>query len=192
MIGISKYLWPLLGLVATVQSAALVKVLYDRDRLIKSGEEIVLPVKPVDPRDIFRGEYVILGYDLSSIRQPGPAPEIANLSRGSTVYVRLGKGADGNWTVSGVSADAPKLSPDERVLKGQVINVWSAQDKRDVVLNVRYGIESYFVPEGTGRVLEEKVRDHKIEAIVAVGGDGEAALKGLVIDGERHVDPPLL
>jgi uncharacterized membrane-anchored protein len=57
---------------------------------------------------------------------------------------------------------------------------------------MRYGVETYFVPEGTGRALESKVRDHKIEAIVAVGADGQAALKGLVIDGERHVDPPLL
>ena len=34
--------------------------------------------------------------------------------------------------------------------------------------------------------------EHKIEAIVAVGADGTAVLKGLVIHGERHVDPPLL
>jgi len=41
-------------------------------------------------------------------------------------------------------------------------------------------------------VLESKVREHKIDAILAVGADGSAALKGLVVDGERHVDPPLL
>jgi uncharacterized membrane-anchored protein len=57
---------------------------------------------------------------------------------------------------------------------------------------MRYGIETYFVPEGTGRALESQVREHKIDAILAVGSDGTAALKGLVIDGERHVDPPLL
>ncbi len=60
------------------------------------------------------------------------------------------------------------------------------------MVNVRYGIENCFVPEGTGRALEDKVRAHKIEAIVAVAADGTAALKGLIVDGERHEDPPLL
>lgn len=192
MIGVSKFLWPLLGLVAVVQSGALVKIVYDRDRLLKTGDEILLQVMPVDPRDLFRGDYVILGYDISSFRQPNPAPEIADLSNGQMVYARLGKGADGTWSTVGLSAERPKPAPDERVLKGRVVNVWSPNAKGEVVVNIRYGIESYFVPEGTGRALEQKVREHKIEAIVAVGDDGDAALKGLVIDGERHVDPPLL
>jgi uncharacterized membrane-anchored protein len=70
--------------------------------------------------------------------------------------------------------------------------MWRGQSGSDGVLSLRYGIETYFVPEGTGRVLESKVREHKIDAILAVGADGSAALKGLVVDGERHVDPPLL
>ena len=56
---------------------------------------------------------------------------------------------------------------------------------------MRFGIESYFVAEGTGKVLEDSVREKKIQALVAIGTDGSAALKGLVIDGQRHEDPPL-
>jgi uncharacterized membrane-anchored protein len=78
------------------------------------------------------------------------------------------------------------------VLKGRVNRVWRPESSPDQALIMRYGVETYFVPEGTGRALESKVREHKIEAIVAVGADGQVALKGLVIDGERHVDPPLL
>jgi uncharacterized membrane-anchored protein len=78
------------------------------------------------------------------------------------------------------------------VLKARVKSVWLGPDASRGVINLRYGIETYFVPEGTGRALEDKVREHKIDAIVAVGEDGTAVLKGLAIDGERHVDPPLL
>ena len=43
----------------------------------------------------------------------------------------------------------------------------------------------------TGKPLEEKVREHKISTLLALGPDGTAAIKGLLIDGERHEDPPL-
>jgi uncharacterized membrane-anchored protein len=72
----SRYFWPLLIFVALVQTAALFKIVYDKDSLLKSGREITLPVKPVDPRDIFRGDYVTLGYDISSLNAsqvPGPS-----------------------------------------------------------------------------------------------------------------------
>jgi uncharacterized membrane-anchored protein len=84
------------------------------------------------------------------------------------------------------------VAPGDVVLKGRVQSIWKTNNPEETVMNIRYGIEQYFVPEGTGRVLEDQVRDHKIEAIVTVGSDGTAALKGLVVDGRRHEDPPLL
>ena len=194
MSGTRRYFWPLLIFVALVQSAALFKMVYDRDRLLKSGREITMPVKPLDPRDLFRGDYVTLGYDISTLNKANvPAANFNDFQAGSTVYVTLSPGTGGGWTVSGVTSVFPnQTAPADVVLKGHVYRVWRPQSTPDEVLNMRYGVETYFVPEGTGRALESKVRDHKIEAIVAVGADGQAALKGLVIDGERHVDPPLL
>ena len=46
------------------------------------------------------------------------------------------------------------------------------------------------MPEGTGRDLEQKVRDKKISAVLAVGGSGDVAIKALVVDGQRiHQEP---
>ena len=56
---------------------------------------------------------------------------------------------------------------------------------------VRYGIESYFVPEGQGRRLEELAREKKLAARIAVDGRGNAAIKGLVIDGVLQYEEPL-
>jgi uncharacterized membrane-anchored protein len=195
MIDKQKWLWPLLVFVALVQSAALFKIVYDRDRLLKSGREITIPTRPVDPRDTFRGDYVMLGYDISSLRK-STMPSEANfegLRAGATAYVTLTPDAAGGWKAINVSADYPQqVAATDIVLQGRVKSIWRPENKTDVQLNIRYGIESYFVPEGTGKALETKVRDRKIEAIVAVDSAGSAALKGLVVDGERHVDPPLL
>ena len=188
-------IWPLLGAVALAQSAALFDMVYARDRLLKTGREITLAVKPLDPRDIFRGDYVTLGYDISTLKKSSTetGPDFNGVSPGSTAYVTL-KGAPGaEWTVTHVGSRYPsEVASDEVVLKGRVKYVWNAGNDPEMTIQVRYGIENYFVPEGTGRALEDKVRTHKIEAVVAVAADGTAALKGLVVDGERHEDPPLL
>lgn len=189
-----RYFWPLLIVVALVQSAALFKMVYDKDRLLKAGREITMPVKPLDPRDLFRGDYVTLGYDVSTLNKSNtPGGHVADLRAGSAAFVTLSPKPDGGWTIKDVAPAFPsQVVAGDVVLKGRVKNAWAQADRSDRTLNICYGIETYFVPEGTGRALESKVRDHKIEAIVAVGGDGTAALKGLMVDGERHVDPPLL
>jgi uncharacterized membrane-anchored protein len=194
MSGQRRYFWPLLIVVAVVQSAALFKIVYDKDHLLKIGREITMPVQPLDPRDLFRGDYVTLGYDISTLtKAKAPTAKLDGLLRGSTAFVTLTPQPGGQWSVSGVSEDFPAQVPaSDVVLKGRVKSAWARADGSEKTLNVRYGIETYFVPEGTGRDLESKVREHKIEAIVAVGADGTAAIKGLVVDGERHVDPPLL
>lgn len=189
------YLWPLLAGVAFIQSAALFKMVYDRDRLLKSGREITLPVQPLDPRDVFRGDYVTLGYDITTLHKSNTEsdPDYAGFARGSAAYITMTPATAGGWTLTHIGSRYPtEVAPGEVILKGEVKSVWQEESKSETIANVRYGIENYFVPEGTGRVLEDKVRAHKIEAIVAVAADGTAALKGLIVDGERHEDPPLL
>ena len=85
------YLWPLLAGVAVVQSAALFNMVYERDRLLKTGKEIVLPVQPLDPRDIFRGDYVTIGYDFNLLKKSNTEtdPDFNGFSPGSTAYVTM-------------------------------------------------------------------------------------------------------
>ncbi|MFT3731310.1 MAG: GDYXXLXY domain-containing protein [Hyphomicrobium sp.] len=190
-----KWLWPLLGGVALIQSTALFDMIYQRHRLLKSGRELTLAVRPLDPRDIFRGDYVTLGYDISTFKKPSDEsdPAFSGLTGGSEAFVTLSPKPEGGWVETRIGNTYPAaVAPGDVVLKGRVQSTWKTQNPPETIVNVRYGIEQYFVPEGTGRDLESKVRDHKIEAIVAVGSDGTALIKGLVIDGERHEDPPLL
>lgn len=190
----AKY-WAALAVVALLQIGFLAKMAFDRVALIKSGREIALQVIPIDPRDIFRGEYVILGYDISQIPAlKGGSDSFADdLQRSSLIYVTLTPGADGAWTAKELSREYPKtVAATDVVLKGYVRTTFRAGNDTFETVAVRYGIESYFVPEGAGKALEEGVRDKKVQALVAVGSDGTAALKGLIVGGERHEDPPLL
>ena len=71
------------------------------------------------------------------------------------------------------------------------------RDEVDVIaqnleFHLRYGIESYFVPEGEGSRLEALARNRKLSVLVAVDNAGNAAIKGLIIDGKlQYEEPPL-
>jgi uncharacterized membrane-anchored protein len=57
-------------------------------------------------------------------------------------------------------------------------------------LRIRYNLESYFVPEGEGRKLEQARNQKKVTVVAAVLPSGRAAIKRLLLDGEAVYDEP--
>lgn len=128
-----------------------------------NGEPITVRVEPVDPRDLFRGDYVILSYAFS--RATG---DVTGAPEGSTVYAVMVR--DGNhWRADSYTYQKPTEGV---FLRGKVLSGG----------RIEYGIESYFVQEGTGRVYEEAVRNRTLIAELRVTRDGTAALHGLKIE----------
>ncbi len=185
----TKAIWPAIALVVAVQSAALAWMVSDRLSLIKNGKEVVLAVAPVDPRSLFRGDYVILNPDIARINT-NQAPK--GIRNNDEVYVVLQKAPNGTWSYVSLRKALPQdLGKSRIAVRARVKSVWRDRRTGQTKLSLRYGIEKYFVPEGAGKALEKKVRERRIRAIVAVGSGGKAALKGLEISGKRHLDPPL-
>jgi len=195
----SARIWAAVLVVAGLQTIVLASIVWSRANLLANGREVVIDVIPVDPRDIFRGEYVILGYEFS---RTGDV-ELPKGSRiGNTVYATLEKSGTGagEWKLAKVEDALPAATVTDAtkvVLKAVVSDLFTRPDTSDPNAaplrgRIRFGIESYFVQEGQGKPLEEKVRDGKIQAVVAVGSDGTAALKALIVDGKRIVEEPML
>ena len=98
----SRKLLLALAVIALAQTGVLAAMVVDRTLLLKNGREITLPIVPVDPRDLFRGEYVRLGYDINTVPAMllvGPPP-----ARNAAFYVTLEKNPQGGWTPVKVSA----------------------------------------------------------------------------------------
>jgi uncharacterized membrane-anchored protein len=188
-----RNLWLAIAAVALGQAAVLGWMIWDRTSLLANGREVVLDVIPVDPRSLFRGDYVILGYDISRFKLPPgtPPPE-----RNDPFYITLRKGEGDAWQAVAGSKEKPaQVRPDEVVIEGRVeytTHPGTEQPQEPVVVSLHYGIESFFVPEGAGRELEQMVGDKKISALIAVGPGGQAAIKGLISEGKRIYDEPLL
>ena len=167
--------------VAALQLGALGVMVADRVRLVTTGREIVLPIIPVDPRDLFKGDYVRLGFPISNV----PRELTKDLPAGTrSVFVTLEQQPDSSWKV----LSATLLYP-SGVASNQV--VLRARPAPYNTSDMRYGIERYYVPEGKGPALENLAREKKLAAVVAVDKSGNAAIKGLSTDGKRVYDEPL-
>jgi uncharacterized membrane-anchored protein len=179
-----------LAIVALAQTGVLAAMVIDRVRLITSGREITLPIVPVDPRDLFRGEYVRLGYEVGRVPTrllEGPPPR-----HNAAFYIVIEKKPDGAWVPVKVTRALPReTSPDRVVLKGRTAFNWVLWNSPKAMHQVRYGIESYFVPEGRGKQLEALAREKRMAALIAVDARGNAAIKGLIIDGKLQYEEPL-
>lgn len=188
----NRRLWLGIAVAGLVQSAALGWMVWDRVQLLRNGQEAVLETIPVDPRSLFRGDYVIMSYAFGSVKRD-LFPGTVGLQSGQTVYVGLVR-ENGMWRAGAAGMDRAALAAhrDGPVLKGRIQRNWFDRTVRSAFVPVRFGIESYFVSEGKGRELEKLVGERKIAAIVAVDAKGNAAIKGLQIDGKRVYDEPLL
>lgn len=188
MIKLSPTSWLAVAFVALLQTVALAHMVYGRVTLLRDGREIVADVIPVDPRDLFRGDYVILGYAFGANQVVVPD----GTRQGDRLFVTLKPSAPGQWDV--VSASPTRAQPADPsfvVLKG-IVNYVNMAANEPLKASINYGIESYFVPEGTGLELEKQVREKKISAVLAVDQSGEVAIKALVVDGQRLAEQPWL
>ena len=181
---------------ALILVLALLALVEQRARILRGGTEVRLKTVPVDPRDLFRGDYVVLGYPISTVEigQDGPRP----YRPGETVFVTLGRDEQGFARALGVSREWP-TGGDAVVIAGRVASVGgcatNANGEFDCSgsrnrLRIAYGLESYFVPQGEGKAIEttEKTR---IEVVAAVSSSGDAAIKRLLIDGKPvYAEPP--
>lgn len=138
------------------------------------GEEILLKTAPIDPRDLFRGDYVRLSYEISTIDLM-QTPHDRNFTYGEAVYATLSEG-DKYWHITRVEHEKPELKSGEVCMKGTVTSFFNNQAR------LKWGIESYFVPEGEGRSIEREMRNVSVK--VVVDSTCRAIIKDLYIDDE--------
>ena len=110
-------------------------------------------------------------------------PQDERNGRDRTVFVRLKPGEDGIWEAVAARYDEePEPAPAEGELDIRGVATSSWYDEATLI-NVSYGIERFYVPEGEGRAIEGNLRERAFTMTVAVASDGAAQIKSLH-DGE--------
>ncbi|MGH6768528.1 MAG: GDYXXLXY domain-containing protein [Xanthobacteraceae bacterium] len=183
----------LFAVAALIQTGLVAAMVYDRIRVLREGAEVILQTRPVDPRDFLRGDYVVLTYDISNLAA-GELKGQPTRGRGTRVFVKLAPRPDGVYEVQSVHAERVPISGREVLIRGSVISGATCGGRQPEFcdrLNVRYGIERYFVPEGEGRAIESARNQGKVLIVAAVTPAGRAAIKRLLLDGKPVYDEPM-
>ena len=150
--------------VVAAQLVFLIGFIGVREAALHTGTEVVLQTVPVDPRSLLQGDYAILDYEIAEL--PG---YMETRGVGEAVYVELRRGSN-VWTATDYSV-WPGNFEGEIFIKGRI-------DDRG---RLDFGIGTYFVPEGTGRIIE---RAQDVQVVVSVDDDGNAVIKDVLVDGE--------
>jgi len=152
----------------------LVGFVFVQERIVSTGTEVILETRPIDPRDLLRGEYVILRYKIETDSLVSAEISNKSLINGDSVYVRLAIDNRQVASVVEVSKAKPDLSSD-LWMKGKVAGNL-----------VRFPhLEQYFVPEGAGIPIERLRNDVFTKVSIL---NGEARIVGLLDKNFDEID----
>lgn len=164
-------------LILALQSLWVLATVAVQEHKLRSGQEILLETRPVDPRDLLRGDYMTLAYEITEVPRSAFIPVATNQpAEGTPVFVRL-QATGKFFMVQNASFTPLTAEKGHPVLRGKINNRWMAGHAGET-LRVEYGLEKYFVPEGMGNPAG------KLTVAVAVTSSGNAIIKRLYVDGK--------
>jgi uncharacterized membrane-anchored protein len=175
-------------IVALAQTVALGAMIFQRAMALQSGREIVVQSGFVDPRDLFRGHYVLLNIVVGDLNRDHISVD-RPFERDEPVYVRLAADPEsGFWRASALAHELPADSTDA-YLRGKILYVPEAADES---YRIGFPFDRYFADRERAKELEKLRQDQRLGVVLVLGDDGSGYIKGLTIDGRRVYDEPLL
>lgn len=144
-----------------------------QERILKQGDIVILETLPIDPRDLFRGEYVILRYVVENDELVRSV--VTDNETLSKIYLELQLDSRGVASVARVSTTKPDWGS----------GLWLPGEVR--FGRVRFPmLEQYYVPEGAGLPIERL----GTEIHVAVRlHNGKARISHLLDGTLQPIDP---
>lgn len=184
----SRRMTILLFAVVAAQVIGLVVFASVRHIALTQGREVTLQTVPVDPRSLLQGDYAILDYEIAELPYSWDGIKVGDtvdvvLRPGPEVwradYYLLLSREDGATYIGGLVHTLPRNDD----LSGEVFIRGRVNDRG----RLDFGIGTFFVPEGTGHIVE-RARDVKV--VVSLSASGNAVIKTVLVDGEPF-DPEI-
>ena len=171
----------LFKMVLALQTCWLLGTVLQQENILRVGRTVLLETQPVDPRDLLRGDFVRLNYKINHLpAKLFSGPVNTNPPAGTRIFVALAQtGTNQFWEATRAATKYFPPATNEVVLSGKTAGQWR---KAGDALTVEYGIEKYFVAEGTGNP------HGKLTALVVVTKSGRASIKEVFLDGKPYAE----
>lgn len=163
-----------------IQVCIIFFIIFFKLLILTGGEEVLLKIRPIDPRDPFRGDYITFQYDISRIKGNSfhSLGSQEKIKYGDKIYIPLVK--KGNYWIKDGSVS--KNKPNAGIfIKGAIKDIKWGENLPEEIF-VSYGIEEYFIPENSGRDVSFSGRD--TFAKVVLDKNGNAVLKSVYVNGK--------
>lgn len=155
----------------TIQLVIIFSIIISKMIVLTGGTEVLLRIQPVDPRDPLRGDHLTFSYKISEL--DSNLFNYSPIKEDDTIYVPLKKQGK-YWTaVFGVQPTKP-IGEGKIFLKGKISSSFANR------IQIIYGIEDYFIPEGTGQ--DFTFWRQEAAARVSVDENGNAVLKQIYVN----------
>jgi uncharacterized membrane-anchored protein len=141
------------------------------------GHKYLLPVKPRDPRDFFRGNYVDLAYDFSLLDAKNIKVKLTPEKEyrfGDSLYLEF---ENKNGTLKPISLG--ETAGETKNIRLKVQPRWSFKDS-NTHFDLFTGLESFFAPQEAAEEWENSLQDGLVFAEVAIDAEGNARLVRLI------------
>ncbi|MCC5912909.1 MAG: GDYXXLXY domain-containing protein [Balneolaceae bacterium] len=171
-----KSLFVLFILMVILQLLVPMKMILDRELILRHGTEFKFKTAPIDPHDPFRGKYISLQFDESLVDLPSDREWLT----GQTIFLYLNSDADGFAVVDSVTAHSPSGS--QHYLRAEVSYSFSGR------VRVNYPLDRFYMEESKAYDAELAYLDIQTDttstayALVSIR-NGESVLKDVLIDG---------
>jgi len=179
---LTKYL---VLLAVAAQLLVLAWMAAEREWIFRTGRVVYLRTAPIDPRDLFRGDFVRLQYEINSVHMEKPAAALTAVpaperKRHEVIYTRLQPAGEGVHDATGSSTTRPS---EGIFIRGRTEDDWRLGWRGGGHTFVKYGIEQLFVEQGSGKAIEDRrgTRDGlqvPMEVEVALSGSGTGVIRG--------------
>ncbi|WP_312160811.1 GDYXXLXY domain-containing protein [Phenylobacterium sp.] len=176
---------------AAVLALVLVGLVVRENGARAAGREVLLPMEAVDPRDLLSGHYVALR--LSQRLPLGlPCPKEASAYE-SGRWIGL-QPADGHHRYAGVGAtrQAALAGGADVAVRGGVYCSRMALGNADAdVVTLDIGVDRFHADQDEAQAIDKALAQRRpgeapsAFAVVSVGQDGRARLKGVIVGGKR-------
>jgi uncharacterized membrane-anchored protein len=170
----------ILLVVLALQTAWILGMTFTQEGVLRHGKTVLLETGPGAPRDLLRGEYLVLNYKISDVSLALFSPALTNAPEpGRPVYVVL-KSNGAFHEVAQASMKPFSPAEGQVLLKGQSARWWNHNTTNSV--HVAYGLERYYVREQTGNPRG------KITVRAAVSASGHGLIRQVWLDGKPYAE----
>ena len=179
--------------VAAVCAAALIGLVINEGAARGAGVEVRLAMAAIDPRALLSGHYVII-----DMREQLAPDQTCPAREDAWDWIALRPTEDGHHTLAGAapSRERAQLIGPVPVKGSFTCSPGAASEDPEQPgfpgwVGVDIGIDRFHINQTDAQRIERVLREQRADeatrayAIVSVGRDGRARLKGLEIDGER-------